>query len=76
MRLALADGRIIEASANYPRGNPENPVPLETLEAKAQGLIAPRYGDDLAQRVIEAVRGLEEVPDLAALMRTLICFEA
>ncbi len=76
LRLALADGRIIEARADYPRGNPENPVPLETLEAKAQGLIAPRYGDDLAQRVIEAVRGVEEVPDLAALMRTLICFEA
>jgi len=76
LQLVLTDGRTIEAGADYPRGNPENPVPPKTLEAKAHELIAPRYGDHLAQRIIEAVRGLEEVPDMAALMRTLIRLEA
>ncbi len=76
LQLALTDGRTMEAGSDYPRGNPENPVSLETLEAKAYELIAPRYGDHLAQRITEVVRGLEEAPDMAALMRTLVRPEA
>ena len=70
--LVLADGRIIDARADYPRGNPENPVSAATLEAKATDLIAPRYGPNVAHRIIEAVRDLDETPNMAALMQTLI----
>ncbi len=76
LSLTLASGRIIDADADYPRGNPENPVSSEALEAKARDLISPRYGSEMAQHVIETVRGLENVPDMAALMRTLIRPEA
>ena len=71
VHLALTDGRFTEAGGDFPRGNPENPVPPETLEAKARDLIASRYVDDVAQRVIQKVRHLEDVPDMAAFMCSL-----
>ncbi len=76
LRLVLANDQVIDAGADYPRGNPENPVPTETLEGKAYDLISPRYGDEIALRVLEAVRGLENAADMAALMRTLVRPEA
>ncbi|MGI8475977.1 MAG: MmgE/PrpD family protein, partial [Thermomicrobiales bacterium] len=70
--LDLADGRRLTAEADYPRGNPELPVSLETLEAKARGLIAPRFDGPFADAVIGIVRELETAPDLAETMRALM----
>lgn len=67
LTLRIADGSVIEGGADYPRGNPENPVPPATLEDKFRGLVAPHHGDALAERVIGAVSGLEDCPDVAAL---------
>ncbi|MDQ6907001.1 MAG: MmgE/PrpD family protein [Chloroflexota bacterium] len=69
--IRLANGETIEASADYPRGNPENPVPFATLEAKFRGLVTPRYDAALADRVIAAVRDLDTCPDVAAMMRDI-----
>lgn len=69
--LRLADGTTIEGGADYPRGNPENPAPVATLEAKFRDLVAPRYDAALAERVIAAVRDLDRCPDLRVLMRDL-----
>jgi 2-methylcitrate dehydratase PrpD len=76
LTISLADGRIVSGDADYPRGNPENPVPLELLQAKARDLIAPRYDSALAGRVVAAVGRLEEFEDMAALMRGITGAEA
>ncbi|MCA1725968.1 MAG: MmgE/PrpD family protein, partial [Thermomicrobia bacterium] len=52
--IHLTNGETIEGNADYPRGNPENPVPFATLEAKCRSLIAPRYDAALADQVIVA----------------------
>jgi len=69
--LHLKDGETVEGSADYPRGNPENPVPFATLEAKFRDLVAPRYDAALADRVIAAVQDLDRCADVAAMMRAI-----
>ncbi len=67
--IRLANGETIEGAADYPRGNPENPVPFATLEAKFRGLVVPRYDAALADQVIAAVRDLDSCSDVAMMMR-------
>lgn len=70
--LRLANGETITGYADYPRGNPENPASLATLEAKFRALVEPRYDAVLADRVIDAVRTLDCCPDVAPLMRAIV----
>jgi len=69
LAIGLRDGSTLHAGADYPRGNPENPVSTEALEEKFRGLIAPRYGAAAAERAIEAVRALESCADMAEAFR-------
>jgi 2-methylcitrate dehydratase PrpD len=69
--IHCTDGTRISGEADYPRGNPENPVPFATLEAKFRALVTPRYDAALADRVVAAVRDLDHCPDVRALMRDL-----
>jgi hypothetical protein len=46
-------------------------VPATVLEEKFRGLVAPRYGAEVAERAIAAVRDLARCPDVAALCREL-----
>ena len=71
LSLRLADGSVVEGGADYPRGNPEHPVPPAVLEEKFRALVAPRYGAEVAERAIAAVRDLDRCPDVAALCREL-----
>ena len=61
----MKDGLTYHAAADFPRGNPENPVPTAALEEKFRALVEPRYGDAVAQRALEAVRSLESRADMA-----------
>ncbi len=69
LAIRLCDGSTLHAAADYPRGNPENPVSTEALEEKFRGLIAPRYGAAAAEHAIEAVRALESCADMAEAFR-------
>lgn len=69
--LHLTDGTTAEGAADYPRGNPENLVPLAALEAKFRDLVAPRYDAGLADMVIRSVREIERCADVAAMMRAI-----
>ncbi len=71
LAVTLADGRTLDAAADYPRGHPESPAPVAELEAKARGLIAPCYGAPVAGGVTESVWGLREADDMARVMRDL-----
>lgn len=71
LAVTLADGRVLRAGGDFPRGNAENPAPPAELRDKARGLIAPLYGEATADAVLDAVLAMDEVPDVAALMRSL-----
>lgn len=63
--VTLDDGAVLRGAADYPRGNPENPVSTAALERKFAALVAPRLGRAIAGRALEAVRALEPRKDMA-----------
>ena len=69
--IELKDGRVFTAGGDFPRGNMENPVSTEALEAKFRGLVEPRLGGAVVKRAIELVRTLEDASDMAAWCREL-----
>lgn len=71
LTVVLDDGTRLVREADYPRGNPENPVPLAFLQAKARDLVAPGYGDAAADRMLALVAGLESIDSVPAAMARL-----
>ena len=72
IRLTRRDGKEIRGGSNYPVGNPENPVTTAQLEQKFATLVAPRFGDDVVSRALDAVRRLDSAPDMATVFRDLV----
>jgi 2-methylcitrate dehydratase PrpD len=58
LTITLVNGEVLHGAADFPKGNPENPVSTTELEQKFRGLVAPRFGVDVANRAIEAVSSL------------------
>ncbi|MEO7083390.1 MAG: hypothetical protein ABI442_01560, partial [Gemmatimonadaceae bacterium] len=71
VRLTLTDGTVLAESADFPVGNPENPFSTSQLEGKFAGLVAPRWGDDAAQRTIRLVHRLKSVRDMSTTFREI-----
>lgn len=59
LTITLTHGETSTAEADYPRGNPENPVSTKELEAKFRELVAPRFDSEAAQPAIESVHLLD-----------------
>jgi len=72
LTIRLRGDRILHAAADFPRGNPENPISTESLEAKFRGLVAPRFGASAAARALDAVRSLETRADMADVFCDLV----
>ena len=70
--IELSDGTIVEGAADFPRGNPENPISLNDLEEKFTALVSPRFGPDVARRGIELVSSIAESTDMATHFRHLL----
>jgi 2-methylcitrate dehydratase PrpD len=68
----LASGATVSGASDYPRGNPENPVPTAELEEKFRGLVAPCFGAAAAQRALEAVQSLETCENISSVFRDLV----
>lgn len=69
--IRLTNGTTIEDAADYPRGNPENPVSFATLETKFRDLVTLRYDAALTDRIIAAVHDLEHCADVAMMMHEI-----
>lgn len=70
--IELSDGTVLRGAADFPRGNPENPVTTEEIEAKFTALVAPRFGDEVAQRGLALVSAIDGVGDMATLFVDLV----
>jgi 2-methylcitrate dehydratase PrpD len=51
--VTLRDGRTLQHTVLHASGTAENPVSDDTLSAKFLGLVAPRLGEDSAQKLLE-----------------------
>lgn len=72
LTLTLRDSSVIRGTADFPRGNPENPVSTCQLEGKLVELVGSRIGHDTAKAALHAMRALDACPDMAGLFRDLL----
>ncbi|HEY4305804.1 MAG TPA: MmgE/PrpD family protein [Gemmatimonadaceae bacterium] len=70
--FTFADGSTTPRAADFPVGNPENPVSTGQLEEKFTSLVAPRFGEATARRALEIVRSLESIDDMSEAFRDLL----
>jgi len=72
LTITLQDGTTLTQSADYPRGNPENPLSEDELRAKYRELATPVLGAERAARIERAVGALaagdDALPALLALL--------
>jgi 2-methylcitrate dehydratase PrpD len=67
MTITSENGEVFRETADYPRGNPENPVSTAELEAKFRSLVEPIRGAEAAECAIQAIHSLETLSDLTPL---------
>ena len=69
LTVRLEDGTVIDKTSDYPRGNPENPVPTSVLERKMAALLEPRFGSETAQAALKAVHCIDDCADMSTRFR-------
>ncbi len=69
--LRTSDGRTVERSVPFPKGEPENPMSWEEMQAKFTEWSAPAIGEEGACRVIEQVSALESLGSMRELVAGL-----
>jgi 2-methylcitrate dehydratase PrpD len=71
LKVTYRDGHKEIREADFPHGNPENPVTTAGLEAKFVSVVEPRFGGLITQRALDAVRSMESCRDVATLFSGL-----
>jgi len=71
LEIVLRDGRRFERQTGFAKGAPENPVPDDELEAKAETLIAPVLGKGAFRAILAQIRALETLADSRRLTELL-----
>jgi 2-methylcitrate dehydratase PrpD len=72
LAVTLDDGTVVRRAADFPRGNPENPMPENVLEEKFVSLVRSRFGAETARRALDAARSLETCGDMAEVFCDLL----
>jgi 2-methylcitrate dehydratase PrpD len=73
--IHFRDGQVLEARVDYARGHPRNPMSRADFAAKAAdcaSFAARPRPPGTATRLAEVVNGLDELPDIAALMNLMV----
>jgi 2-methylcitrate dehydratase PrpD len=65
LELVLRNGDRLQGEADFPRGNPENPVSTDTLREKLLSLVGERFGRETAHRALEAVQSIDRADDMS-----------
>jgi len=72
VEVVLKDGRTVSKHTRFPPGTKENPLDTETVNAKARDLMGPVLGAARTETAIRQLNGLEQVGDVAELVRTVL----
>jgi 2-methylcitrate dehydratase PrpD len=70
--ITLEDGTVLHGAADYPVGNPENPVSTEHLEAKFSSIVAPRWGGQTSKRALDILGSLDAISDMRGVFDDLL----
>jgi 2-methylcitrate dehydratase PrpD len=71
LKVTFRDGRVERRAADFPRGNPENPVSTAELEAKFLSVLQPRFGTETTNRALDVAGSVESCSDMAALFSAI-----
>lgn len=72
VRIALRDGRVVEAEEPYRRGSMWNPMTEAELRAKFHSLASAVLDRERADRIVQTVATLEQIDDVATLLPMLV----
>ncbi len=72
LAVMLDDGTVLRHAADFPRGNPETPVPAGVLEEKFVSLVGSRFGAQTARRALDAAHSVETCGDMAEVFCDLL----
>jgi hypothetical protein len=70
--VVLKDGRTLSKLTRFPPGTKENPLDTEAVNAKARDLMSPVLGAARTEAAIRQLNGLEQVGDVALLVRSAL----
>jgi len=59
--VILKDGRVIEASTDYPRGDPENPAGIKEMQEKFRQLALLCQSEETVDRILELLADLDQL---------------
>ena len=65
--VTLKDGRVLQAHADFPKGDPENPVSMDEVVDKFDHLTEGFLPRDKARELVTLARRVETLPDVSAL---------
>ncbi len=71
VEIKLRNGKQLRHHTKVVRGTPQNPMGAEEVTAKSLDLIRPILGAAQSQRLVDQVRDIEKVPDMAELAKLL-----
>ncbi|MDQ1247803.1 MAG: hypothetical protein QG597_2174, partial [Actinomycetota bacterium] len=72
LTVRLTDGRTLKHHVEHCLGSRDNPMSGADLEAKFRSLAEPVLGSPGAERVVDLVRHLDDLPDVGELPRTTV----
>ncbi|WP_168734886.1 MmgE/PrpD family protein [Deinococcus sp. KSM4-11] len=64
LEVELTSGEVLRVGGDFPRGNAENPVSTELLEAKFLNLVGAQVSSGAAESALELIRQLDAIPDM------------
>jgi 2-methylcitrate dehydratase PrpD len=67
--VVTTDGRRLEKRVQYSKGHPKNPFSNDELTTKFRDSVVPLLGAERAQRIAEAVWGMERIGDASSLVK-------
>lgn len=67
VEVTLADGRKVQHHTRFPPGTPQNPLPMEALDAKARDLMTPVLGAARTSELLQRLHELETLDDMRRL---------
>jgi 2-methylcitrate dehydratase PrpD len=67
MIAKMKDGSEVTAHVDYPKGDPENPVTMEEVEAKFTMLTEDYLDSDKRKKFIETVKSIEQLDDISVI---------
>jgi 2-methylcitrate dehydratase PrpD len=68
LRIVLKDGRVLQHREASSLGTPERPLARKAVEEKFMANASRAFGQERSQRVIEAVRNLDDMPRIDELL--------